>query len=380
MPILWRYLLKNYLSVFLFSALSFIAVLLTTRLDDIAKFAALSPGISFIVYYVLYQIPYILPIAIPISCLISSMILFQRLSHSQELTAMRALGFSLFEIASSIFKASVLIAICSFYIASEIATTSHLMARQMEQSIKTINPILLLQNQNFLKYRGIYSEVQGSVQGGESATDVLFALKNETADRITLFSFDRMVKQPDGLFATNASIITAIPSSDERQFDHTFVENIETISFPTDGLMLSLKNGWRLNNDHLNLALLKARIKTTWNELAALDPQKIEQKKTLDRTLIGCFSEIFRRLSIACAAITFTLMGMAYGIHISRHPSKKNALTVIALAAFYLISFFTAKELAKQGLLSSFIYILPHLTIASLSLNTLKKISRGVQA
>lgn len=92
MPVFWWYLLKNYLKVQILSVFSFIAILLVSRLEEIAQFAALGAKLSYLALFILYQIPYVLPIAIPISCLISAMLLFQRLSHTHELTALRAGG------------------------------------------------------------------------------------------------------------------------------------------------------------------------------------------------------------------------------------------------------------------------------------------------
>src|SRR5262249_35116763 len=95
MPILWRYLLGHYLKVLVLCVLAFVAILLATRLDEIAHFATLGPEGMVILSFPLHQIPYILPIAIPISCLISAMLLIQRLSHTHEMTAIRASGLSL---------------------------------------------------------------------------------------------------------------------------------------------------------------------------------------------------------------------------------------------------------------------------------------------
>ena len=62
------------------------------RFKDIARFAALSADGVKTGLFVLYQFPHILPIAIPISALIASFLLFQRLSKTYELTALRASG------------------------------------------------------------------------------------------------------------------------------------------------------------------------------------------------------------------------------------------------------------------------------------------------
>ncbi len=57
--------------------------------------------VAYIVFFALYESP-IFPIALPLSCLIASLLLIQRLSSSHELTALRASGFSLFDILTPI--------------------------------------------------------------------------------------------------------------------------------------------------------------------------------------------------------------------------------------------------------------------------------------
>src|SRR4051812_38356814 len=95
MPILWRYALQSYLRVFFLSVCTFITVLIVARFKEIARFTALTGDWSKTGLFIVYQIPSILPIAIPISALIASLLLFQRLSRTYELTALRASGLSL---------------------------------------------------------------------------------------------------------------------------------------------------------------------------------------------------------------------------------------------------------------------------------------------
>ncbi|HEY4831929.1 MAG TPA: LptF/LptG family permease, partial [Waddliaceae bacterium] len=120
MPIFWWYLLKNYLNVLLLSLFSFVAILLISRLEEIAQFAAMGAKFSYLIIFTLYQIPYILPIAIPISCLISAMILFQRLSSTHEFTALRSCGIALSRIITPILLASLFLSVGCFYITSEM--------------------------------------------------------------------------------------------------------------------------------------------------------------------------------------------------------------------------------------------------------------------
>jgi lipopolysaccharide export system permease protein len=130
MPLLWRYLLKQFTKVFALCLVSFVAILLITRSQDIAKFATINHDLKPILLFALYQIPYILPLAIPISCLISTMILFQNLSQSQELTSMRASGISLKLLMAPIFLCVSLFALLNLCLASEIAPKCRILSKK----------------------------------------------------------------------------------------------------------------------------------------------------------------------------------------------------------------------------------------------------------
>jgi len=110
-PIIWRHLLNRYIKVLTLSTVTFIAILFVSRAKQIAEFATLGTGFSKLGVFALYLIPYILPLAIPISCLIAAVLLFQSVSHTHELTAMRACGLGLRQITSPIIMAGAVMAV-----------------------------------------------------------------------------------------------------------------------------------------------------------------------------------------------------------------------------------------------------------------------------
>ncbi|MCB1135375.1 MAG: LptF/LptG family permease, partial [Chlamydiia bacterium] len=126
MPILWRYLLSQYLRVLILTVVAIISVLMVTRLDEIAEFAILGAQGGLVLRFALYQIPYILPIALPIASVVAAILLYQRLSTTHEITALRASGMSLGQIVGPVLLASIYLTIGNLYLISEVATASHL--------------------------------------------------------------------------------------------------------------------------------------------------------------------------------------------------------------------------------------------------------------
>ena len=173
------------------STVTFIAILFVSRLKQIAEFAALGTGFSQLGAFALYLIPYVLPLAIPISCLIASILLFQRLSHTHELTAMRACGLGLRQITSPIIMAGAVMALINFYTASELATHCRMLARRMEGQAGAVNPLNLIQNGHLLGLRDYYVDMR-TTSTGEEAQDLTFACPNPRTGRLSLLCADRV--------------------------------------------------------------------------------------------------------------------------------------------------------------------------------------------
>lgn len=380
MPILWRYLLGQYLKVFLLCLVSFIAILLTTRLDEIAHFATLGSEGILILWFTLYQIPYVLPIAIPISSLISVIILVQRLSQTHELTAFRSCGLSLKEIITPVLIAGFFVAAGNFYIVSELATQSHLATGLTKIELRSVNPLLLLHNKHLMRMKGVYSDTLGSSRVGEYAGDIIIAMPNKQNSSMNLMIAKNLQADPTLFMGKNVTLITPLITN-SSQHNQMMIENMQGMKTSIkDFSQILQKKVWTLNNDHLRLALLRTRLQELKKQNSAIDKTDNPASKQIKRNTNRIYAEIIRRISISLAALTFTLMGAAFGISISRNGVNRGIFYIIGFAAFYIVSFFAAKGLEHQLFAASLLYIVPHLVIIACSLLMLTRISRGIEA
>ncbi len=383
MPIVWRYLLEQYLKVFLLCLVSFIAILLTTRLDEIAHFASLGSEGLFILWFTLYQIPYVLPIAIPISSLISVIILVQRLSQSREMTAFRACGLSLREILTPILLAGLVISALNFYIVSEMATQSHLAAGLSKMELRSINPLLLLHNKHLMRLKGAYSDTLGNSRIGEYAGDILIAMPNKNNSSINMIIAKNLQADSSLFKGAHITVITPLSNESLPLHDQLMIENMKDIKTSIkDFAQILQKKVWTLNNDHLRLALLRTRLKDLkkWEAETENTESNAATFKQIKRNINRAYSEMLRRISISLAALTFTLMGAAFGISISRTHSNRGIFYVVGLAALYIVAFFSAKALEHQLIASTLLYLVPHIIIVALSLIMLTRVSKGIES
>lgn len=381
MPILWRYLMSHFTRIALTCTLAFIAILLTMRLDEIAHFTSMGAPLKLVLLFTAYQIPYILPLALPLSCLIASTILIQRLSHTHELTALRASGFSLRDIMAPVMLVAAFAALLNFWVISEVATQSHLKTNFLKNELRSINPLLLLNNKQLMRIKGFYFEALGPSKNGELATDVILAMPNKHQNRINLLIAKQLKATSKQLIGENITLLSSI-EKEAPEFDDLLLENIQkTESQVQDFSHFLQRKVWVINNDYLKLPLLLVRSneqRVAWEE-ALQNKQEPSKIKQLKYQYYRSHSEIIKRISIALAVITFTLMGLTFGVSISRHRSIKGLFWVILLALIYLVAFFAAKGVEQNRNLAITLYMAPHLLIIGSSLVMVKRISRGIE-
>jgi len=373
MPILWRYLLTHFLKTFVLSMLTFVFLLITLRLDQIAHFATLGGEKWLVLKYTLYQIPYILPIAIPISCLIAAMLLMHGLSERCELTAMRSFGLSIMNCLLPILIISAGLSVINFWIVSEIGTASHLASTRLKAELRLVNPLLLMNHKHLIKMKGLYFEAFGPSKLGESAEDALFAYPEKKSGKIALLAAKKLSIQGDQFVGDDVTLIG--PLKQKVAF-----ENIKEYRVDVNDFAAIFENKtWNVNLDYLKLPLLlvqKEREHMALKDL--LESGKTSLIKAKERALTRIDLEIARRVSIGFAAFSFTLLGLGFGIGISRGRKALNILKVVALASLFLISYFAAKGIDHQFLPAAILYTVPHVLILVFAFRAILKIEKGI--
>lgn len=365
MPILWRYLIYNFFQVFGLSVCSFISILLVTRFQDIARFASTGAAKSYVALFVFYQIPSILPLAIPISCLIASILLFQRLSRSHELTAFRSSGLGLFSVAFPLFIAGAVLALLNFTIVSEVAPKCRALSKNLAYEMTAVNPLSLLQKDTLVKIKNTYFDMK-VLKSGKYAKDIIFIMRNLSNQRLGLLTARELSLEGDYLTGKAVTFISSVDSKKAENFDHLVIENQLEMRTKTAELSQFLHpSNWHFNFDYLTIRMLRAK-KAAENA----DEQKIHYRT---------YQEISRRLTLSMAAFTFTVIGTTFGMQIGRNRNKKGVAWALALATLFMISFISAKSMKHATLAPILCYLLPHPIILYFSMRYFKKVSEGIE-
>lgn len=365
--ILWRYLALGYMRIFSLSVCTFISVLLVSRFKEIARFAALSSNPAKTALFVAYQIPLILPIAIPISALIASLLLFQRLSRTFELTALRASGVSLYSILAPILLTSSLLSLFNFSFCAEISPFCRRESKSLLYYETSANPLLLLQRQNLVKIKNSYVKMK-TEEDGKMAKDLILITHNQSNDRLSLvsarkLSMNEAAKNPNNeleLLGQNVAIVTHLQAEKKEMFDPLIIENQSTMATDASALSSTLKkNRPRLEATALEFPMLRLRSEGSG---------KMARKATV---------EIYRRITLSLAAFSFTLLGCAFGIEQGRNPSKKNLFLALGFTLLLMMSYLLGKEFKGNACIAMFVFLLPHPIIWIASVRQLQKTTLG---
>jgi len=374
--IIFRYLSLEYIKVFIFSTFSFLAILMTTRLEEVARFASLGANKVTVILFSVYQLSYILPIVIPISGLLASVILMQRMSANSELTALRASGMSIREILSPILIIALFLMLFNFYIVSEVATESHLKSRVLKRQLSQINPLAIIHNKHLMQHKDLYFQGDKKNSTAEKIKDFFLLHWNSSSKKLSLLTAEELAYNEPTILGKDLTLITGLGKRQEEGFDDLYIENLQNAAMDVAGFSLFLKQKVKkVHDDFLKLSLLIHRIQ---KDVSLLDGSPKEAKEAAKRLNVS-FSDIFRRFSIALAAFSFTLLGTAFGIVSSREKNHMKIVVVILLASFYLIAFFIGKAFEKNVLISGTLFLLPNAIIIAASFRELFLISRGGQ-
>lgn len=384
MPLLWRYLLAQYFKVFFLCVAAIVVILLTMRLDEIISFAILGPGILHIIWFIVQQIPYILPIAMPIGALVSSALLIKGLSQTHELSALRACGFSLRDIFVPIVVGALFLSLVNFYVISELSTTSHLSANALKKEMRAVNPLLLVNNKNLMQVKGFYFDTLGASLLGEFAQDVLFLSPSKHGGRLHLMVAKQLKSSSDKFVSEKMTLLTARYNPKDNT-ETLVLENInESHVAIRDFAQQMLDNGSTsaIENQNLVFSSLVIAIEEARENLNQVLSNPSASKVQLKQAYAAFYSiiiEMIRRISIGLSVLTFTLLGLAFSISISRNQSNRNLFFIAMLGTFAMMSFFIANGLSQALLLATLFYLLPHVVIWVAAFWMLRRISHGIE-
>lgn len=355
LPVLFRYLILDYFKIFSLCIFSFVSLLFVFRFKEIAQFAILSEQTSQVVLFALYQVPLILPIALPISAMIASFLLFQRLSHSQEIHALRALGCSFKFLFAPLLFISSCLGLFHWTLLSDIAPYCKRQSKEALLVKTTQNPLLLLEKKYLSEAQTAYLSMQSDAH---LAKNFLLITPSGTNHSLSCILAPRLSYENQELQGRDVSILSYLPSQDPNDFDTLVIENQKKLTMNAKEIRHSLQK---------ESSSMDANVSTS--KTLALEAQ--------EHISFPALVELMRRAHLAFAVVSFTLLGGSFALNIPRYDHLRKFPALLSLFLLIILAFFITKNLKTSPWTCLSLIGLSHFLVWSFSIRRIQRISRG---
>lgn len=360
MPLLWRYLFYRFFKIFCLVAACFIFIIMTFRLSDIARFATLEGKLLKTLFFAFMQIPYIAPFAISFSALISSYLLSDHLSSSQELTSLRASGASILLIFSPLVGISCILGTLTFLIYSELTPLCRAKTESLLYHSAVDSPIQLLKKKKFMNVKNSFIDCELSEDGLEGE-NLIFAFLEQSKQTLCIGIAKKLVTEGTFIKGIQTSTISSLNAT--RQDPGCVLENYE---------------GFKMSSKDLTSLLKKERKKRSEDQLKTKE-LLIKSRSSEKKQHSKCFVEIKKRVFFLLLPITFTVLGLLWGLKLGRSSSSSSFALFSGLLFFVFMGYFLGKSLTYLPFLSSLSFFSVHPIAIAIGLRKMVQIEKGIE-
>ena len=335
--ILYRYILKELFQFFAISLVTFTFILLVTKVftfTDLIINKGIAP--SAIGLLILYTLPYFFVFTLPISTLLGVLLTFLRLSHDNEIVAIKASGISLYQILPPVFVLSVFTYICTSYVAiyampkGKRAFNELVYSVARERAYVGIKPRYF--NDDFKDIVLYATEVDVS---GKLLQDIFISDKRNPRISNTIVAKKGVIVSD---LKKKTLVLKLIDGS--IHYDNQDMTGSDTIWFSTYELSLDLQ---QLGGTEKRNGVGKQEM--SLSELIA----KLKSFKNKDMQYNLYLMELHKKFAIPLSCIIFGLIAVPLGIQTKISPSSGGVLFGLGIFLFYYILFATGRSFGESG-------------------------------
>jgi len=346
--ILKLYILKEFFPLLFLSFIIFTSILLLGNMLELLEMVG-KGGIAagkLIFYISLFSISY----SLPMSTLAATMMSFGRLAQDNEITAAKASGIKVRSLLTPVLIMGFLLSLFSLYLNNSVVPKAQYRFEVLSQNLGTKNPELIFRARTFIKdfkgYRLFVEKVKGNLLYGVH----IWQLRKENP--------------PLTIFAKRGKI-TSDPA--KRM------------------ITLKLMNGTREEVDpgvrgeysrsdfsvyYFNIALPAERVRTNKRRKEMTIRELREAIKELKgKRVYPLFVEIYRKLSLSFASLTFVLIGAPLGVMFKKGGKSIGFGLSFLLILIYYIMTMLGESLGERGILPPFLTMwAPTILLSSIGL------------
>lgn len=343
MKILRDHFLKEFLSSFAMSLLTFLFIFLLGRgfiqMADLVFNKNVDP--LLILKILFYSLPFMLTFIIPMSVLVATLMTFGKLSYDNELMAMRANGISLARATIPVMTAVVLLSLFSYLLADRLAAESHYVYRRLLMQIGIESPAAALEEATFIKKFKNFVIFIYEIDGNKLRGIRIYQPQEGRPTRTIIAESGELISIPE---KNIIKLKLNRGTSDEP--DPKDPTRLYKLNFMTYDLPLNLSSSGQVQE--LGKKPKDMTVKELKKEIIRLGDSGIHEAYPLT-------AEIHNKAALAIASIAFALVGIPLGIATKRREKTVGFGISLALMTLYWTLLIAGKSLAQKGLAPPFL-------------------------
>jgi len=411
-----RYILKEHFFPFTLALVVLLFVLLTNfLLRAVDRFLGKGLELGILVEYVALNLAWIAALAVPMAVLVATLMSFGRMSHDNEITAMRTSGVSYATILRPALLFGTLICLALIYFNNQVLPEANHKARLLSSDINRKRPDLAIEVGYFVDDLPSYGMMARSREG-TVFKDILIYSKDNRTNQMTIFADRGTMQTIDDaiLLYLEDGEIHELALPDYNEYRRLKFKR-HRIVIPIDNLYLERRESGLRGDREMNISMMlgkigdyKRRIATVKGRIArrissqtpyalsadttreaalvavkrwqaaiadssGLSKQEsirlARRARNLERGLGGDFNllqsylkginrykvEIHKKFSLPFACIVFVLVGAPVGIMARRGGFVVAISLSLGFFVIYWALLIAGEELADRGFLSPFL-------------------------
>ena len=300
-----------------------------------------SVDVILIIKMLVYSLPFLLTFIIPMSVLLAALISFGKLSHDNEIMAIRAGGIPLLKILRPLFFTVAVITLFTFVLSDRIASDTHYRYRRVLSQIGIENPAAVLEEGTFIKKFKNFVIFIYEINKNKLAGIRIYQPQEGKPTRTIIASKGELVSIPEQGIVKLKLVHGTSDEPDPKDPSKIYKLNFRTYDFPLN--LASAESSKELAKKPKDMTIHELK-----NEIRRLGESGISVISPLT-------TEIHHKFAIALSNLAFFLVGVPLGISTrGRQRSVSFGISLVLMTSYWVL-LIGGKAIAEKGLFSPFL-------------------------
>lgn len=333
-----RYIARDFLVTFIFTISIFTFVMTVGGL--VKAIDVMSQGVApmLVLKFFLNNVPFMLMFSLPMSVLAAVLLVFGRLSADGELTAMKASGISMWQVAAPVIFLSIVLSVICFAISANMAPRASYARRTMERELGVETPLALLAEGAWVEFPGLKINISRK--------------KDLRLEDVTVVALDQDTGKIDARVRARYGEISTNIGPDHIQIDlyevriHRPDQKPEYLSAEHYPRKVDVSRLRRAKPKPKLKDLVFSTLLEGLRDVEAFEPGLTP--KDYQKLHASLLVETNKRVTLALSCFAFTLLAIPLGLKSRRRESSVGIALCLLVAFFFYFFTIVAEILANR--------------------------------